>query len=151
MSIGSRLKYFRTLKGLTQKQLGVAIGIAEATAEARVGQYEIEYRTPKDDYIINLAKVLEVSPSAITAPNIDSNSGIAHTFFMLEDVFKFSVEETTSKKISLTFDKTNENIDNSMQEFFIQWYEMKNKLETGEMTKQEYDQWRYNYKIVQNI
>ena len=33
--------------------------------------------------------------------------------------------------------------------FLLEWYTMKEKLENGEITRKEYDMWRYNYPTSQ--
>lgn len=38
-----------------------------------------------------------------------------------------------------------ETIIHSMWDMFNAWYQQAEKLESGEITKEEYDQWRYTY------
>ena len=47
MAIGQRIKYFRNLKGMTQKELGLAVGFTDKTSDVRIAQYESEARVPK--------------------------------------------------------------------------------------------------------
>ena len=61
-------------RGLTQKQLGNAIGFKESTADVRIAQYETGVRTPKAEIVAALARVLDVSTSALTVPDIDTGS-----------------------------------------------------------------------------
>ena len=72
MAIGERIRFLRNLKGMTQKWLGIAVGFPEKTADIRMAQYESGSRTPKADLTQSLAQVLEVSPLALTVPDIDS-------------------------------------------------------------------------------
>ena len=51
-----------------------------------MAQYESGTRTPKADVTNELAKVLEVSPLALTVPDIDSYDGIMHTLFTMEEL-----------------------------------------------------------------
>ncbi|MBQ1369334.1 MAG: helix-turn-helix transcriptional regulator, partial [Firmicutes bacterium] len=51
MAFGKRLRFFRTRKGLTQKQVGEAAGFKGNTSEVRMAQYETEARTPKEPLI----------------------------------------------------------------------------------------------------
>ena len=57
MSIGERIRYIRNLRGMTQKELGKAIGFDDRTADIRIAQYENEARTPKDDLIKEMASI----------------------------------------------------------------------------------------------
>lgn len=67
MNIGERIKRIRTLRGMTQKDLSIALGFPERSADVRVAQYESGSRTPKEDVIQEMAKALKASqrPSPI--------------------------------------------------------------------------------------
>ena len=62
MAIGERIRFFRNLRGMTQKYLGQAVGFPEKTADIRMAQYESGSRTPKAELTENLAGALGVSP-----------------------------------------------------------------------------------------
>lgn len=54
MTIGERIKELRKLRGLTQKQLGIAVDFDEKNADIRIAQYESGTRTPKADRLVNM-------------------------------------------------------------------------------------------------
>ena len=85
MAIGERLRFFRNLRGMTQKYLGQVVGFPEKTADIRMAQYESGSRTPKAELTESLAGALGVSPLALSVPDIDSYLGLMHTLFTLED------------------------------------------------------------------
>ena len=60
MTVGDKIKKIRTFRGMTQKELGVAIGLEEKGADNRVAQYETNYRVPKKDLLNKIAEVLRV-------------------------------------------------------------------------------------------
>ena len=64
MAIGERIRFFRNLKGMTQKYLGVKLGFPEKTADIRMAQYESGSRTPKEDLTNELPELFGVSASA---------------------------------------------------------------------------------------
>ena len=72
MATGERIRYFRNLRGLTQKYLGMAVGFDEKTADVRMAQYESGTRTPKEKLTADIAYALDVSPQALNLPDIDS-------------------------------------------------------------------------------
>ena len=72
MAIGERIRFIRNLRGMTQKYLGIMAGLPERTADIRMAQYEAGTRTPKEDLTKALAHALDVSPDALTVPDIDS-------------------------------------------------------------------------------
>ena len=49
MAIGERIHFFRLLRGMTQKYLGMTLGFPEKSADVRLAQYETGSRTPKAD------------------------------------------------------------------------------------------------------
>ena len=61
MAIGERIHFFRLLRGMTQKYLGMSLGFPEKSADVRLAQYETGSRTPKADLTAALAEVLDVS------------------------------------------------------------------------------------------
>ena len=91
MAIGERIHFFRTMRGMTQKYLGMALGFPEKSADVRLAQYENGSRTPKADVTAALAKVLDISPKALDVPDIDSYTGLMHTLFTLEDRYGLEV------------------------------------------------------------
>ena len=85
MAIGERISFFRNMRGMTQKYLGMQVGFPEKSADVRLAQYETGTRTPKADMTAALADTLDVSPQALAVPDIDSYIGLMHTLFTLED------------------------------------------------------------------
>ncbi len=92
MAIGERIRFFRNLRGMTQKYLGQVVGLPEKTADIRMAQYESGSRTPKAELTENLAGALGVSPLALSVPDIDSYLGLMHTLFTLEDRYGLTIE-----------------------------------------------------------
>lgn len=62
-----RLKEARLKAGLSQQQLGVLAGIDEATASARMNQYERGVHTPDFELVCRLAVVLNI-PASYSIP-----------------------------------------------------------------------------------
>ena len=147
MAIGERIHHFRLLHGFTQKYLGQQLGFSDMQADVRIAQYEKGARSPKEKYLNALADIFEVSPHALTVPDIDSYVELIHTLFALEDLYGLHIGEIDGK-LCLRLDKTNGTTYLSMFDMFREWQEQSAKLESGEITKEEYDQWRYNYPNV---
>ena len=112
MAIGERIRFFRILRGMTQKYLGMTVGFPEKSADVRLAQYENGSRSPKADLTASLAEVLDVSPQALSVPDIDSYTGLMHTLFT---------------------------------EMLCSWRGQAAKFEAGEISKEDYDKWRYHY------
>ena len=144
MAIGERIRFFRNMKGVTQKYLGQMVGFPERSADVRMAQYETGSRTPKADLTKTLAGFFEVSTDALTVPDIDSDIGLMHTLFALEDIRGLTIGEIGGE-ICLRLDKSKGKTYHAMLEMLSAWAEQAKKLETGEITKEGYDRWRYNY------
>ena len=144
MAIGERIRFIRNLRGMTQKYLGIQVGFPEKTADIRMAQYESGSRTPKADLVSELAKVFDVSPQALTVPDIESYNGIMHTLFTLEDLYGIRIDKIDSE-LCIRLDKGMGANYITMFEMFSAWQEQAEKLKNGKITKEEYDQWRYTY------
>ncbi len=144
MAIGERIKFIRNLRGMTQKQLGIATGFSEKTADIRMAQYESGSRTPKADFTKTVAGVLNVSPLALTVPDIDTDLGFIHTLFTVEDLQGIRVEKTDSE-VHLIFDGNRPSTNQNIFSMLTAWAEQAEKYRNGEITKEQYDEWRYNY------
>lgn len=139
--------FFRNLRGMTQKLLGIQVGFPEKTADIRIAQYESGTRTPKEDLTHTFAEVLNVSPMALNVPDIDSEIGIMHTLFALEDLQGLKIDRLDGE-VCLRLDRNRGAAYISMLERMTMWQEMAEKLRNGEISKEEYDRWRYTYPAV---
>lgn len=148
MAIGNRIQFIRTLQGMTQMQLGMAVGFSKTTAKVRISQYESGTRIPKDKMITALASALKVSREALD-PKIDSDVGVMHTLFALEDLYSLKIKNLEGE-ICLTLDKSMEMNRFSIYDRLFVWLQEAEKLENGKITKEEYDFWRYNYPRVES-
>ena len=144
MAIGERIHFFRTMRGMTQKYLGIALGFPEKSADVRLAQYENGSRTPKADVTAALAQVLDVSPKALDVPDIDSYTGLMHTLFTLEDRYGLEVCEGDGEiHLRVNFRKGRDA--DQLHRMLTAWGEVAAKLKAGEITQEEYDRWRYRY------
>ena len=145
MATGERIRFFRTLRGMTQKYLGLMLGFPDNSADVRLAQYESEDRTPKADLTAQMADALDVSPKAIAVPDIDSMDGLMHTLFTLEDRKLIRILDADGL-ICLRaeiFDGGTKAAD--FEQRLRAWQEQSAKLKAGEITKEDYDRWRYHY------
>ena len=143
MAIGNRISFFRKRKGMTQKHLGQILGYPEKSADVRIAQYESGKRTPKEESIKELAAILDISPLAISNLEVDSYNGLMHTLFIIEDQYGIKIGEMNGDpcffldrshpQYPLLFDRLSD------------WKEIRVKLKSGEISEEEYNQWRYKY------
>ena len=144
MAIGERIRFFRNLRGVTQKYLGQMVGFPEKTADVRMAQYESGSRTPKEDLVNALANVLEVSPLALRIPDIDSDLGFIHTLFAVEDIYGVRAEKQ-GDEVHIVFDGSKRTMNESVFKMLSAWADQSDKLRKGEVSKGQYDRWRYTF------
>ena len=132
MAIGERIHFFRLLRGMTQKYLGMSLGFPEKSADVRLAQYETGSRTPKADLTAALAEVLDVSPHALSVPDIDSYVGLMHTLFTLEDNYGLKVSEMDGE-VCLKVDVRKNKDAARLHEMLWTWWEQAANLEDGEI------------------
>ena len=144
MAIGERIRFFRNLRGMTQKYLGQMVGFPEKTADIRMAQYESGSRSPKAELTENLAGALGVSSLALSVPDIDSYLGLMHTLFTLEDRYGLTVE-TGETGVLLRVDPRKGKDAAELSEMLTAWAEQAEKYRNGKINREDYDKWRYNY------
>ena len=144
MAVGKRIRFFRRLRGMAQKELGEVIGFSARTASIRIAQYESGTRTPKPELLKRISEVLSVSEDALTTPDLESAVCLMHTLFALEDACLFSVLSLAGH-IELSSNIEDERIPLTIRVMLKTWAKLWEKRMYGKISKEEYDQWRYNF------
>ena len=144
MAIGERIHFFRIMRGMTQKYLGMLVGFPEKSADVRLAQYETGSRKPKADLTAALAQALDVAPQALDIPDIDSYTGLMHPLFSLEDIYGLIVSEADGE-VCLKVNKDKSKDAAELLQMLTAWQEQAVKLSAEEISREDYDQWRYNY------
>lgn len=88
--------------------------------------------------------MFDISPQALDVPDIDSRIGLMHPLFTLEDVYGLTVSEADGE-VCLKVNKNKGEKAYKLLEMLYAWKEQADKLSAGEISKDEYDKWRYNY------
>jgi transcriptional regulator with XRE-family HTH domain len=145
MTIGGIIKRMRELRGMTQYDLGISVGFPARNAATRIAQYEINYRVPKKDMADKLATALGISQFALQNPNFEAYDSLFQSLFALEDMYGVEVTSIDGRP-ALTFGEEPQD-QQSINSFLTRWNKMKESCENGEITKDEYDEWRYSYPI----
>ena len=86
----------------------------------------------------------KVSPFALMPLDIDTTNGLMHTLFSLEDRYGWTVAEDKGK-INLVLPESNLGLHATLEQALFDWLQQKTKWDSGVITKDEYDEWRYNY------
>ena len=78
--IGSRIKKYREIRGLTQVQLSKMLGISNS----RVSNWEQGINRPDADIIADICRVLNVSPSELLGVHLSSDELTEHERRLIE-------------------------------------------------------------------
>lgn len=165
MTIGEKIKYIRIHRGMTQRELGVAIGFEGKSADNRIAQYETNYRVPKKDMLYEIANALRVNPLNFVSEVPGSAEDIMQTFFWLDEdnhdaINLFQLVKNSGK---------NNDSDNGIvsyhdgdnwpaqppvglwfnygvvDDFMREWLVRKNELRDGVISRDEYLEWKLNW------
>ena len=91
--------------------------------------------------------MLDVSPQALDVPDIDSQIGLMHILFILEDVYGLTISEAGGEVcLKVSKDKGKEAYE--LLQMLDAWKEQANKLSASEIGKDDYDRWRYYYSEI---
>lgn len=157
MALGDKIRKYRTLKGLTQAQLG---SMVKLTGD-RIRQYENDVRKPKDGKLMEIAKALDINPTALFEPDYRNPNSVMHALFELEDIYGLRFEKS-GENYQLVFSQ-NENGQNSgwLMEGIAAWTAKRKELqpdindsaEAITDKKEKYALWkaRYPYDLGEDI
>ena len=143
MNIGERIKRIRTLRSMTQKDLGIALGFPERSADVRVAQYESGSRTPKEDVIQEMAKVLKVKPKAIADPDYNTYIGLMYMFFDLEETYGIHVDEIDGE-LCLRLDRSRKDYA-ELFDMLLKWNEARKNGQADFDSSAAYEEWKLHY------
>ena len=93
MTLGEKIKEYRLLHDMTQKELGLKVGFSAVTADTRIRQYEKDAMAPKSDIRNKLVQALDVDPSALSDIDIRSIEDVIRVFFFMEEYLGFEIEK----------------------------------------------------------
>lgn len=147
MEIGDKIRKARNFRGITQKELGLAIGFDEKSADVRIAQYETDKRKPKEDLIKKIAQVLDVNFRYLYDPPKINAEDVMFFLFDLDDRYGSSLYSVIDEKDPL-YPKERNAISfdyNTMNDLLADWVELKKKLLSKDITMEEYKEWKYNW------
>ena len=137
MAVGDRIKRARNLRGMTQKELGIAIGFEEKSADIRIAQYESNTRTPKEELLRKIAEVLDVNYRSLYEPTLYAAEDVMYT--RLYEVTDTTDPDFPEKHMAVSFRYR------LLDDFLKEWQLRKKQLREGEITKEEYLEWKLNW------
>ena len=163
MTVGDKIKKIRTFRGMTQKELGIAIGFEEKGADNRIAQYETNYRVPKRELLDKIAEALRVDRQNFYTIRPGCAEDFMRTFFWLDEdspgsICLFPLVRVPGKIKEETVVQYNDSYDwparppvgiyfnyGLVDEFMHEWLLRQQELHAGEITRDEYFEWKLNW------
>lgn len=134
-SLAKKLKKLRDELHLTQKEVSDKARITESAYRA----YELGDRNPKPEILDRIAKALEVRPEFLSAPAFRNRREFAYAILENEDSFGYTVRDIDGVTAIV---KGYGSAMDFFAEFVSDWEEMREKLDSYEITKEEYEDWK---------
>ncbi len=147
--IGNRIREIREAKGLTQSELGKAVGL---NAD-RIQKYENGFRTPKIELLLKIADALGVNSLALADPVTQSQIGSIFAMFELKKYFNLQIEKSSdgfSTKYSLVCSSQSP-LFGEMQDWYLTDSKVMDDLKAASSTEEkdkiikEYNMWQWSY------
>ena len=135
MISGKKLKQIRLFRKLTQKELAIMSGLTDAA----IRNYELGNRSPNKEQLRKIADSLHCDISALIDHEPNSIFEIMHIIFDYEKEMKFL--PLVGNSYSATLLSHNPHFD----EFLVEWDEMRKKHYNGEITDDEFEDWKLSF------
>jgi len=139
MNIGERLQTARKVRGMTQKELGLEMHYPYRSADVRIAQYENSLRVPNEETIEELAKVLDISSSALKGPAGYSPADIMRILFEMEEKgYRVDVRRVDNEVVVQIHNE-------KLTGMLLEWRKAKNRLKADRLSQKEYLVWKLQW------
>lgn len=145
-NLGQKIRFYRQITGMTQKELGIASGLNEST----VRNYELGNRYPDEDTIFDIANALGISPYVLASPNPSSAGSALQFLFAIEKTLELTPTNIDGKvylEVSSDIevdDKTVAPLAN-LKRMLTHWSTMYEKFVNDEIDEDTYLLWQAKY------
>lgn len=145
-NLGQKIRFYRQITGMTQKELGIASGLNEST----VRNYELGNRYPDEDTIFDIANALEISPYVLASPNPSSAASALQFLFSIEKTLELTPTNIDGKvylEVSSDIevdDKAAAPLAN-LKRMLTHWSTMYEKFVNDEIDEDTYLLWQAKY------
>jgi len=134
LSQGSRIKFVRVFRHLTQDNISDDLGITGENKRRTLTRYEKGERNPSKTRLKELSNILLVNENLIKQYEFKGISDILYFLLWLEEMFP-------KMRIDLGID------DKIINLFFNEWNGMRDKKQKMMINYEEYFEWKINYEV----
>ena len=143
MKLGNKIRKYRLLNDMSQKELGMKVGFSAATADSRMRKYESDAMAPKADIRSKIAEALNIDLEAISDVEISSFADIMYVLFELEEQFGLKIEKKDGKT-SIVFDDSDKDME-TLISFLTAWKDKKDALSDDPEDEHDYEIWKSHF------
>ena len=142
LSQGERISFARQMRRMTQDEVSEKLGLTGECKRRSMTRYERGDRIPKEDRLLEIAKILNVNVNAIKSYDYINPNDLIYINIWMEELIP-------GYKIDLdTLDKTWFDSVKYLKLFVRDWKEMNQKLENKEISLKEYIEWKLNTDVT---
>lgn len=162
MTQGQRIRFVREFRHMTQKELGLACGFPEASADVRIRQYESDQKSPKKDALELIAAALRVNIYSLNNYTTANATDILENLFWMEtfgllELFKLEQVREPDEDWVIRGSYNEPNYFqyhapigitvkyNLVNEFMQEWYTRYVEYHQNIITKDQYINWKLNW------
>lgn len=145
-NLGQKIRFYRQIAGMTQKELGAACGVNEST----IRNYELGNRYPDSDTIFEISNALEISPYVLATPDpISAASSLQYLFSMEKtlDLTPTTIDGKVYLEVSSEIDVSDATVAplSNLKRMFSHWATMYEKFINEEIDEETYLLWQAKY------
>ena len=145
-NLGQKIRFYRQIAGMTQKELGAACGVNEST----IRNYELGNRYPDSDTIFEISNALEISPYVLATPDpISAASSLQYLFSMEKtlDLTPTTIDGKVYLEVSSEIDVNDATVAPlpNLKRMFSHWATMYEKFINEEIDEETYLLWQAKY------
>ena len=145
-NLGQKIRFYRQIAGMTQKELGSACGVNEST----IRNYELGNRYPDSDTIFEISNALEISPYVLATPDpISAASSLQYLFSMEKtlDLTPTTIDGKVYLEVSSDIDVNDATVAplSNLKIMFSHWATMYEKFINEEIDEETYLLWQAKY------
>ena len=132
LSQGSRIAYIRKFRNLSQDDVSDSLGLTGECKRRTMTRYESGERSPKDERLKELSKILLTNINMIKAYDFKYESDLVYLLLWLEIKYP---------NLRIDIDTKNE----IFNKFLEVWNEMRLKYQAGKIKLEDYVEWKITY------
>lgn len=145
LSQGARLKYIRKYRHMSADDVAEYFGFGGKDPHKTFNSYENNYREPSEGRLKEIAELYEVSVNAIKKYDFNNPIDVIYNLMWLEEELSYYDINFDNSK----FNKSTYNL--YVQNGIKEWQNIREKRENGEISDDEYIEWKLKFEIENKI